>query len=174
MALSGCSVMTMRYAHLAILLWPIHCFTVIQWGLMCLATDCPNLLLRNWSGTRPSLVTDLQTNPQWFLKVINLDPFRNCVFTHSDFNRLFMIGKKSFHFFQRCKVCYLKKKVHTKNTMLSVRSHFTSFECCRIHTEQVKHYSAGFRPCSFSVTDWGSNCRCVSPSSDQNICRMSA
>ncbi len=75
---------------------------------------CPNLLLRNWSGTRPSLVTGLQTNPQWFLKVINLDPFRNCVFTHSDFNRLFMIGKKSFHFFQRCKVCYLKKRYRLK------------------------------------------------------------
>ncbi len=136
---------------------------------------CPNLLLRNWSGTRPSLVTDLQTNPQWFLKVINLNPFRNCVYSHTQTSTGFSWLEKSLSTFSKgARSVYLKKKVHTKNTMLSVRSHFTSFECCRIHTEQVKHYSAGFRPCSFSVTDWGCNCRCVSPSSDQNSCRMNA
>ncbi len=76
---------------------------------------CPNLLLRNWSGTRPSLVTDLQTNPQWFLKVINLNPFRNCVYSHTQTSTGFSWLEKSLSTFSKgARSVYLKKRYTLK------------------------------------------------------------
>lgn len=121
----------MRFAHCAKMLWPIHSNSM-RFGVF--SYWCLKLLLRNSSGTRPSLVTDLQTNPQWFLEVINLTPFSPSAFNSQQTTELAFTYcmKKSLSIPKVQSLLHENKGYvtqvikHTKNTMLSQCSDHTS------------------------------------------------
>lgn len=164
-------VVVMRDSLCDLLIMPkcsdlIHCLgNSMRFGVF--SYWCLNLLLRNWSGTRPSLVTDLQTNPQWFLEVINLNPFSpSALNSQQTTKRAFAYCMKKVFLLQRCKAYCMKNKgyatqviKHSKNTTLSQCGDHSS-----LHLSAVKYTLTRWKsiraisfPFSFSVTDGGSD-----------------